>query len=164
MPDEIVRCLITTRCRCVLTGKDRRAACAQKTPAVWAFVKTTPRAASRSRFGVKARGVVSRHPIQSFISSTARNRTLGFASSAATPRQLARTSAVAASSRFISRSSSSLFSSVSWLTHGFVGANQEVRTAACRPPAWLRPAVPGPVRSAEHRRDRRGRCGFVAGR
>jgi hypothetical protein len=51
---------------------------AQNTPAVWAFVKLTPLAASRSMFGVMARGVVSRHPIQSFISSTARNRTLGF--------------------------------------------------------------------------------------
>lgn len=56
---------------------------AQKTPAVCAFVKLTPWAASRSRFGVMARGVVARHPIQSFMSSTARSRTLGFVSAVA---------------------------------------------------------------------------------
>ena len=50
---------------------------AQKTPQVWAFVKFTPRAASRSMFGVTAPGFVSRQPIQSFISSTAKKRTLG---------------------------------------------------------------------------------------
>ena len=51
---------------------------AQNTPAVWALMKLTPRLAKRSMFGVMAVGVVLWHPIQSFMSSTARNKTLGF--------------------------------------------------------------------------------------
>jgi hypothetical protein len=50
---------------------------AQNTPAVWALVKLTPRLAKRSILGVMAAGVVLWHPIQSFMSSTARNKTLG---------------------------------------------------------------------------------------
>ena len=48
---------------------------AQNTPAVWALVKLTPRLASLSIFGVMAQGVLC-NLIQSFMSSTARNRTL----------------------------------------------------------------------------------------
>ena len=50
---------------------------AQNTPAVWALVKLKPRLAKRSIFGVMAAGVLLWHPIQSFMSSTARNNTLG---------------------------------------------------------------------------------------
>jgi hypothetical protein len=50
---------------------------AQNTPAVWALVKLTPRSASRSMFGVMAEGVVPWDPIQSFMSSTAMNKTFG---------------------------------------------------------------------------------------
>ena len=50
---------------------------AQNTPAVCALVKHTPRAASRSMFGVMALGRDSRHPTKSFMSSTARKTTLG---------------------------------------------------------------------------------------
>lgn len=51
---------------------------AQKTPAVWALMKLIPRLAKRSIFGVIADGIVSWQPIQSFMSSTAMNKTLGF--------------------------------------------------------------------------------------
>ena len=50
---------------------------AQKTPAVWALVKFTPRLARRSILGVMADGVVPWQPIQSFMSSTARNKIFG---------------------------------------------------------------------------------------
>lgn len=51
---------------------------AQKTPAVWALIKLTPRLAKRSIFGVIAAGMVPWQPIQSFMSSTAMNKMLGF--------------------------------------------------------------------------------------
>jgi hypothetical protein len=64
---------------------------AQNTPAVWALVKLKPRLAKRSILGVMAAGVVLWHPIQSFMSSTARNKTLGLL--AASTEQTAKTDA-----------------------------------------------------------------------
>lgn len=43
----------------------------------WAFVKSVPRASSRSMFGVRACGCPPRAPIQSFWSSIAMKRTSG---------------------------------------------------------------------------------------
>src|SRR5688500_19327237 len=48
----------------------------------WALVKVTPRAARRSRFGVFACGCPPSGPTQSFRSSTAMKRTLGWSAAA----------------------------------------------------------------------------------
>ena len=66
-------------------------------------MKLTPREASRSMFGVMARGVVSKQPIQSFMSSTARNSTFGFESSAQSGLRLTAKSGIRRNTSFASR-------------------------------------------------------------